>query len=157
MAKPKRFSVGGYELQFCSQKELKDKVFALADDVIKRLAEPIVVMRVPWNQGTTDYEGYLIQPAPADSWNVYKFGREKAPRCIALHGGSRDEVLYTYLRHEAWTWLDPEWDLDSHKRYRDIVQKWVKFYLDEGEAITFAAEIDNRRRELIAWMEERRR
>lgn len=157
MAKPKRFSIGGYEIQYTSQRERVDKVFALADDVFKRLDEtPVIVLRVPWNQGTNDYEGYSIQPAP-HGWKVFKFGHKTKPRCVALlNNRSRDEVMYEYLTHEAQTWLDPAWDLESYKRYRAVVEAWVTAYVGEGQAIVFAQELNKRRQELLICLEERK-
>lgn len=158
MAKPKRFSIGGYELQYTSQRELTDKVFELAEDVFSRLdLAPVVILRVPWNQGTNEYEGYLIQPIP-NGWNVFKFGHQGKPRCVCtMNNRSRDEVLYEYLTYEASTWLDPSWDLDSYKRYRSVVEKWVTLYVGEGQALVFSQELDRRRRELLICLEERKR
>ena len=158
MAKPKRFSIGPHEIQYTSQRECKEKVFALAEDVFSRLGQdPVIVLRVPWNQGTNEYEGYIIQPAP-DGWKVFKFGHRAKPRCIALMGKrSRDEVLYEYLTHEAGVWFDPAWDLDAYKRYRVAVEAWVTPYVGEGQAIVFSQELDKRRRDILDCIEERKR
>ena len=149
MAKPKKVSVGGFDIQYTSVKERNEKVFEVAADVFSRLNSPIVVLRVPWNKGTNEYEGYLIQPMP-HGWTVFKMEPGRT-RCLALlNNRTREEVLYEWLQHEAWTWFDLGWDVDSYKRYRDTVEKWVAPYVGQGQAIVFAAELDKRRQEALA-------
>lgn len=148
MAKPKRISVGGFDIQYTSVKERNEKVFQAAADVFSRLDSPIVVLRVPWNKGTNEYEGYLILPMP-HGWTVFKMEPGRT-RCIAtLNHRTREDVLYEFLQHEAWTWLDIGWDVDSYKRYRDTVEKWVATYVGKSQSIVFAAELDKRRQEAL--------
>lgn len=149
MAKPKIFYLGYSEIQYSSLKELNEKVFAIANDVLTRLNDPIVLLRVPWEEGKCDDIGYLILPEPHGCWVVYKMGRGK-PRLLALSNGTRREVQHEWLSHEALRRLDPSWDLDTYQQYREVVKSWAVQYIGEDQSIVFSEELDLRRKEYLA-------
>ena len=44
---------------------------------------------------------------------------------------------------------DDRWDLDTYKRYREVVKNWAVQYIGEGQSIVFSAELDLRSKKYL--------